>query len=228
MFGPLFDNTFVTLTNRQIIRDSPVHFYMMYYDENIFPQYGIYHNFMTFIRLNPPSVYFESNGFRLITSVPDFEYIGVLTPSFERKSNLTIPEIINKVKKSKEDLIPLYSDNSDLLRQATQHHGKKFQIIWEWVLQNCSIKRKTCKAFFSNLWILKREKFCEYLQFAKNVMNLLDNAPPNLQSLLKSNSNYTGKLTSQVLLERTGYPYYTFHPFIMERIIVIWTSTQLK
>lgn len=213
-FGPINNDKFVTLKNRSVISTSPIHFFMMYYDEDIFPDYGVYHEFMTFIHLNPPTVYFESEGFRKITSVPESPYIAVITPSLFKKTKLTVPDVLKKVSSSKSNIIPLLPDNKDLLEQAVQSHGNTFKTIWKWLELPTSRK----KAFYSNLWVMKRETFLMYLTKVRQIMERLDNAPDNIKCLLQSNANYNGKLSAKELYDRTGYPYYTYHPFILERV----------
>lgn len=217
LFGSL-KTGFVELKNRVIINNSPIYFFMMYYDEDILSEYGIYHEFMTYIKLEPQTVYFESQGFRLIENIPDFEYIGIITPSLYRKTKLTIKQIIEKV--NQEDLIPLYPGNQDLLTQAIESHGKNFEIIWIWLMKSLNIKIRKLKVFYSNLWVLKRSKFIEYINLARKAMDLLDNAPDNIKILLNSDAKYiTGKLSAEALLKKTNYKYYTYYPFIMERLI---------
>lgn len=228
-FGPNVDGEYITLTNTRIISNSPIHFFMMYYKEEPLAEYGIYHEFMTFIKLEPQTVYFESNGFRLIKSIPNVEYIGILTPSLYRKTKLSIDDIIDKVKKNPNDLTPLYYGGQDLMEQAKKCHGHKFEIIWKWLLNKLSLKPKNIKTFYSNLWVLKTGKFHMYLSFVKKIFNILDNAPDEIKILLESDANYcTGIVKPIDLLKNTGFPYYTFYPFIMERIICLFNDSILS
>jgi hypothetical protein len=79
------------------------------------------------------------------------------------------------------------------------------------------------KVFYCNFWITNRETFIEYLAFAKKVISLFDNAPPHIKELLNTDPKYKGKLIGTGILEkRFGKPYYTWQPFILERVVCLF------
>jgi hypothetical protein len=63
-------------------------------------------------------------------------------------------------------------------------------------------------------WVIK------YISFYKNVVYIMENNT-NIKYLLYQNSNYHGKLLEypEILIKICGRPYYTFHPFIIERLV---------
>jgi hypothetical protein len=62
------------------------------------------------------------------------------------------------------------------------------------------------------------------LKLAKRAIAIIDNAPPHIKYLLASDSRYDGKLLRTGVLEkRFGKPYYPWQPFLMERLICVYT-----
>jgi hypothetical protein len=225
LFGPIYDNKFIKLENKNYYTSSILHLFMLYYDELVYEKYGNFFNVMKFIRLHPQNKYFESNGFLKIKDIPDKKYIGILTPSLTRKTKLTIDYILQKIIKHNEDVIPLYYSGESVIKQAIKHHGDNFKILWNWLLKELNVPLNIdIPAFYSNLWILKREYFIDYLEFFKKIINILENAPIDIQIILNSDSMYVGKISPEKLLYKTGYSYYTFYPFILERIICLYVK----
>jgi hypothetical protein len=225
LFGPVYDNKFVKLSNKNFHTSAILHLFMFYYDELVYDEYGNFFNLMDFIRLYPQNKYFESSGFLKIKDIPNKKYIGIITPSLTRKTMLTIEYILQKIVNHNEDIIPLYYSGESIIKQGIKHHGENFKIIWNWLLKEINVPiHIDIPAFYSNLWILKREYFIDYLNFLKKVINKLENAPIDIQIALKSNSMYVGKISAEKLLYRTGYSYYTYYPFILERIICLYVK----
>jgi len=203
-------------------------FFIPYYDEPVLEKYSIYHTFIHPVQLKPPSVYFESEIFRRIKEIPNTEYIGILTWRSERKIQRKLNELIfdlNSLRKE-YDLIALYprEDSKELLEYAYTSHGNNFKILWEWLLSELKIPIEPITfTFYSNLWIMKRTFFVEYIDFVNKCMKILDTIPPELNKILWSNSNYSaGSLSSEQLMSRFNLPHYSFHPFIFERLICLF------
>jgi hypothetical protein len=124
----------------------------------------------------------------------------------------------------RSDLTPLYT-GGDLMEQAVESHGKRFEVIWLWLLRELGIKARKMRGFYSNLWVLERERFIEFLCLIRRVFNILESAPDEIRYLLESDANYrSGNLSPTILLERTGFSYYTYYPFILERIICLMNA----
>jgi hypothetical protein len=226
LFGPVNDEfLFVKLKNKNYISSKLIHFYMFYYNEPVYEEYGNFYNCINFIKLEPQTINFESEGFLKITEIPDKKYIGILTPSITKKTGLKINDILEKIEYYDCDIISLYYSGENVINQAKKTHGDNFVRLWNWLLTELNIPIEIeIPSFFSNLWIIKKEYFLEYLIFIKKVKDILDNSPEDIQILLKNDSLYNGNITPYNLLIQTGYSYYTYYPFILERIICLFVK----
>ena len=232
-FGPIHDNWLSDIRyiptyfkeikgNIEELSCNNITFFMPFYDEPVFETYGPYYEFLHPIHLNPPSVLFESYLFKLITEIPETDYIGILTYKFPQKTNKTLKELIN-INTEDKDIIVFFHKNCELLQQAEKSHGRKFTVLWKWLLNELSITVKPVHfCFFSNLWMMKRKHFVKYLKFVSHVISLLENIPSELAVILWSNSGYTGTVSKNELKDRYNIEHYPFHPFILERIIILF------
>jgi hypothetical protein len=119
-------------------------FFMPYYDEPVYEYYGPYYQFLKPIRLNPPTVYFESEVFRHIRSVPDTDYIGILTFAFPRKIRHNLEQLITRLNLlcngNVKDIIALYCpDKRELIQFATESHGSAFLTLWRYILTQLNL-----------------------------------------------------------------------------------------
>jgi hypothetical protein len=221
----LLSNYINKIPDKKINTNSfDVHFFMFYYNEPIEEIYNIYYRVIDFIKLVPQTKYFEGDGFRKINYIPDKRYISILTPSITKKTKLTVNNIIDKIEYHNEDIIPLYYNGTNVIDQAIYFHGEKFRIIWNWLLKQINVSPNIkIPSFYSNLWIIKRIYFIEYLNFVKRIIEILESAPPEIEILLKSDCMYKGKVSPEQLLKNTGFSYYTYYPFIIERVICLFT-----
>jgi hypothetical protein len=206
--------------------------FLLYNDENISEFEKI--SEVIPIKLNQ-NHYFESEFFRMFeeknfSQIQDIDNIGIITPSFYKKIQKSIPELLllnpNPIKK-----LFLLKTKMNYYDHGIYTHGKNFKIIWDWLVLKLNInfkkikKNKKSVGFYSNLWIAKKSFFLKYIEFAKKSMELLDNAPENIKKLLHSNSNYPGNLLKEgKLIEKFGYNWYPMHPFIMERLICLFSD----
>lgn len=203
-------------------------FFMPYYDEPIYTTYGPYYHFIKPLHLDPPTVYFESEAFCYIRSVPDTDYVGILTFAFSRKTNHNLEQLITRLNVlcdgNQKDIIALYCPNrGELLSFATRTHGTAFLTLWKYILTQLNmVSSEIPNAFYSNLWVMKRKYFLEYLELAQTVIQSLNSAPPEIKLLLYSNANYRGKISKPNLIERINLPYYPYHPFLLERLVCLF------
>jgi len=177
------------------------------------------------VKLNQTE-YFESEFFRMIKpeNVPDADNIGIITPSlFKKCKDITLNTLFKM--RPNPYIVKLYPTNEPCENNATGYHGIFFIVLWSWILEQYDISYLNFNeypVFFSNLWITRRDLFIEYLTFAKNTMNLIDNAPLRIKEVLETDPNYLGKIGKNTLELRFGKPYYPWQPFLMERLICLF------
>jgi hypothetical protein len=197
--------------------------FLLYNDEDIS---AFNHPDIIPVKLNQTE-YFESEFFRMIKpeDVPDVDNIGIITPSLFKKCNGITLDTLLKMRPNPY-IVKLYPTNEPCENNATLYHGIFFIVLWSWILEQYDISYLNFNeyaVFFSNLWITRRDLFIEYLTFAKNTMNLIDNAPLRIKEVLETDPNYyLGKIGKNTLELRFEKPYYPWQPFLMERLICLF------
>jgi hypothetical protein len=156
--------------------------------------------------------------------VPNVDQIGCITPSFLDKYHfLTLDDVLNvQVEKGFHKFFEI----SIPCEQFFGHDQSPQIAIWRWMIEELGLSWTYNKynGFYSNFWITTREAFVEYIRFAKKAIHLIDNAPPHIKTLLDTHSGYNGKLIGTGILEkRFGKSWYPWHPFILERVVCLYS-----
>ena len=125
------------------------------------------------------------------------------------------------------DVVALLSPQGLTLRQqAQQTHGLLFVEIWHEVLRRLGFDDRTVLAsdsvsvFFCNYWLARPTLMSEYIAFLERALRLLQ-FDPALSSLMRADGRYAeGRL--KVAKSVFGTPFYQLHPFICERLPVVY------
>jgi hypothetical protein len=152
------------------------------------------------------------------------KFVGFLTYNSYKKIKLFDIEYLAK-KYSNYDVIPFNNVYSTSLLIISEYFHPSFINIWEQILLLLNyniddILSLKIPVFYNNYWMAKPEWVLKYIEFYKNVVHIMENNM-KIKYLLYQNSNYKGKLLEYpgILIKICGRPYYTFHPFIIERIV---------
>ena len=208
--------------------ESDILIYILYHNQE---SYNMASRFLKFkwakLRKIYSTKYFESIVFLYLDKNRDEwinkKFVGFLTYNSYKKTILfDIEYLVNEY--SNYDVISFNNYyNSPLLIQAESVHPS-FINIWEQLLLLLNydlndILSLKIPLFFNNYWMAKPLWLSKYIDFYKNIIYIMENNN-NIKYLLYNNSNYTGKLLEYptILIKMCGRPYYTFHPFILERL----------
>jgi hypothetical protein len=172
--------------------------------------------------------YFESIIFLYLDTNRDEwinkKFVGILTYNSYNKVRLfDINELANKY--SNYDIIPFNNNFNTPLLISSEYFHPSFINIWEEILlllnyNIVDILSLKIPVFYNNYWMANPKWVLKYIEFYKKVVYIMENNK-NIKYLLYQNSNYKGKLLEYpgILIKLCGRPYYTFHPFIIERIV---------
>lgn len=170
--------------------------------------------------------FFESQLFALdlSNSIKDSDYVGHITYSYQSKMQpFDFVKIVNDSSTS-VDIYGFLHINHDTYAFAEEFHPG-FLRIWSYLLKALGYgdfrDYGTPLAFYCNYWIMKKSCFERYQAIAKKAMLILSE-DSNIRDFVNMDSNYKGTLKAlspETLMGICGKPYYTFHPFIMERLI---------
>jgi hypothetical protein len=152
------------------------------------------------------------------------KFVGFLTYNSYKKISLFDIEYLAK-QYSNYDVIPFNNVFSSPLLIISEYYHPSFINIWEQILLLLNydindILSLKIPVFYNNYWMAKPEWVLKYIEFYKNVVHIMENNM-KIKYLLYQNSSYKGKLLEYpgILIKICGRPYYTFHPFIIERIV---------
>lgn len=172
--------------------------------------------------------YFESIIFLYLDKNRDEwinkKFVGFLTYSSYKKTRLFDIEFLAK-KFSNYDIIPFNNEHSMPLLISSEYYHPSFINIWDQILlllnyDIVDILSLKIPVFYNNYWMAKPEWVLKYIEFYKNVVDIMENNM-KIKNLLYHDSLYKGELLKYptILIKLCNRPYYTFHPFIIERIV---------
>jgi hypothetical protein len=152
------------------------------------------------------------------------KFVGFLTYNSYKKATLFDIEYLAK-QYSDYDVIPFNNYYSTPLLIISEYYHPSFINIWEQILlllnyDIVDILSLKIPIFYNNYWMAKPEWILKYIEFYKNVVYIMENNM-RIKYLLYQDSKYKGKLLEYpaILIKICGRPYYTCHPFIIERIV---------
>jgi hypothetical protein len=151
------------------------------------------------------------------------KFVGFLTyNSYKKIKIFDIEYLANKY--YNYDVISFNNHNSSLLITSEKSHPN-FINIWEQILLSLGyniddILSSNIPAYYNNYWMAKPVWIDKYIKFYKKVIDIMENNN-QIRYMLYNNSKYNGKLLQypEILIKMCGRPYYTFHPFIIERLV---------
>jgi hypothetical protein len=188
--------------------------------------YGIY-PWCRIFRMPEPSVYLEFSMYtrylqELRSEWADADFVGTL--SWKAYQKVLIGDIAEAIASAGgKSFVPFFLYRGNALAQANHAHPL-FSRIWVRLLSRMGypghqILSRTIPLVQCNYWMAKPDLMQEYINFAKKIKQRMDETSDGgLQALLYSDSQYRGQLSKERLVQISGKPYYTYHPFICERL----------
>lgn len=188
----------------------------------------------------PQDKYFESSIFRVGPSArelfgegDDAGWVGHLTYSYGAKiGDYDFVKLINQVDAGGWDVVGLRPAPTHNLYDFADTWHPGFMRIWERLVELLGYgdyrQYGVPAAFYCNYWLMRRELYDKYRGVATRAMELLD-SDEMLREWAYGDSSYRGtleRLPDSKLVEMCGRPYYTFHPFVMERLVCFFAHAE--
>lgn len=171
-----------------------------------------------------PGVFFESALFAqedCVVQDKSIDWVGHVAYSYTSKIKPFCFEALVAKYAHTHDVIALHPDNPLPLLSMAELNHPGFTPIW---LRLCTLLghdyntiQPPPTAFYANYWIARRPLWNSYCSFARRTMHLMV-SDPQLAEMCMQDASYPGALSPDALVAIGGCPYYTFHPFIMERL----------
>lgn len=185
--------------------------------------------FMIPYKLNA-STLFESDFFKNVEIDENCKYIGMITYRVYSRLNVLMLNIGYILHYSEADVVAVnyYPKYYGVTLKKTEFSlsNPGFNYIWKKLmnvllpeLSDDEIFSDDIPMFYNNYWYAKPKVLLEYREFLKKAEIELEKIPE-----VYNNAGYTGNCTKEELEKISGKPYYTFHPFIFERLpcIFVW------
>jgi hypothetical protein len=127
---------------------------------------------------------------------------------------------------SRADVLALLAPGETLRRQAQMTHGAHFVSVFHQTLRQLQlteqqiIEADQLDMFFCNYWLARPAWLLRYLSFLSAAIDVMTN-DAQLQQLLRGDARYR-EGSQAVAMQVFGTPYYQYHPFICERLPVVF------
>lgn len=179
----------------------------------------------------PSTFYLESvMYFHVLESrMPEWknaDYVGCIGWSaYDKLASLDLDDVITHSQNA--DVVAFMYRGDPLIATADTWHPN-FSKIWVPVLESMGYKKDDIvsteiPSYYCNFWAARPSHMAAYIAFFKKFKIQLENLP-EIQGHLWSDSTYTdrgtdiAKLDDEKCMTIWGVPFYTYHPFICERL----------
>ena len=234
-FEKRLENTKVTLAAVYKEDLSPkledVKIHTITYDVNQISEYEKYDN-SGVKTLEQKSWRFEYNPIIDIVSkiTNEEEYLGVFSWKFSTKTGFTksiLYKSLNHYNYKEYDFINLsksyWRNTSEYLNFSYKHHPKLEKLLKKVLVHlGKDIKGDKNNYTYSNFFMMKGVQWKDYVEnWVKPALEFMENDQEYFE-----NAIYTTELSSEKLKELTGLDYYTYHTFVLERLIIFYTNNK--
>jgi hypothetical protein len=199
------------------------------YDDNQVSEYETYNN--SHIRTKEQKSYlFEYNPIIDVVNnlSPDTEYLGIFSWKFPTKTGFSkniLYKSLNHYKYKEYDILNLsksyWKDTKEYLYFSYKYHPKLEELIKKLLIHlDKDIYPDDQHYVYSNFFLMKTDLWKDYIEnWIKPAIEFMDNDPEYFED-----AKYITGLPTNKLQELTGLDYYTYHTFVLERLIVYFIA----
>lgn len=166
------------------------------------------------------SYLFEYNV--ILNIKPEKDWVGVFSWKFPLKTGIPkvkVLQILDKYRKSNVQCINFCPKLNQPYLKFTESQHKGFMSIFNPLCKDLGlVVKEPSNVIYSNFFVLRPDVFKEYQKLLTRAITLLET---KYKDKVWKNAGYKG-LDPKSLKEKTGLDYYTFHTFLLERLISIW------
>lgn len=206
--------------------------YSITYKEGQFTEFDNYDN-SGVKTVEQKSYLFEWNP--IVDIIDNYElkskYLGIFSYKFPFKTHLSkklLDKVFEDVTQTHDydviGLSPSFFKKKYLKFTEEQHPG--FMELFTLVCNDLNLVVKEPKnVVYSNFFIAKTEIYKEFVNtIAKPAIELLET---KYKELAWKNANYVSGLQGEELKQQTGLDFYTFHTFVLERLLSAWLENRI-
>jgi len=216
---------------------SPIRVYILYYSDvsHMIARQLEHFPWARLVRVGQSSKFMESQFLRTLSDLEpewrDAPYVGMCGYGIMLKQTgvprRSMETLVDESKNA--DFISFYGALKEPLIENTCKFHPEFASIWTALLKKLEIT--DCSDiplwFPCNSWMAKPQWMKQYLEMALKVMHWLE-TDVELMGLCDQDTHYQGKLSAESRLQLFGKPYYTYYPFVMERLpaLFLWMNRE--
>lgn len=179
------------------------------------------HPWLVPYRLNSTK-YYEAECILGINPDPECTYTGLVTYSILKKPHIFRMNILKELEFASSsgaaDVVTLNYHPHHRFEHVVNDHTPKFLRIWDRLVAKLfpfgDSEDSEMEMFYNNYWVARPSIMSEYQWFLRRAVELLEDDP----EVYDDACYVSGKLSPEKLVEISGKPHYTYHPFILERL----------
>ena len=168
------------------------------------------------------SYLFEYNPILKLIPNATGKYVGCFSWKFNQKTGITKYELERVLEQTDADVISFCFKIPKYLQVSELHHPgfkERFTLLCKELGLPCKEPQVTV---YSNFFVAKPEVYREYLSLLTEAIRLLEYE----KYKAFADANYRSGLDSETLYEHTGLKHYTWHTFLLERLMSVWIENK--
>jgi hypothetical protein len=150
------------------------------------------------------------------------KYTGIFSHRFPLKSGYYKKYVEQILDEEDVDVIVFCKQIPNYIQWSAKQHpglGNVLQTILDKL--GIELTKEPTVTVYSNFFVAKTEVYREYAKFLKSAIYLMEH-DPEIKGLVSMDAQYHSGLSKEDLKLYTGLDYYTFHTFVLERLMSIW------
>lgn len=153
------------------------------------------------------------------------KYTGIFSHRFPLKSGY-YKKYVEQILDAEDVDVVVFCKQIPNYLEWTERQHPGFLNVFQEVCNKLGIPWKLyCKeptvTVYSNFFVAKTEVYREYAKFLKSAIYLMEH-DPEIKGFVSMDAQYHSGLSKEDLKLYTGLNYYTFHAFVLERLISVW------
>jgi len=153
------------------------------------------------------------------------EYVGIFSYKFPYKTGFYKKYVEEILDNEDSDVITFCKQTPTYLAWTEQQHPG-FMNVFQKVCDKLDliVSEPRC-TIYSNFFVAKSHIYKEYVQLLQRAIDIMEN-DPEIRKLCWQDAQYKSGLNTEDLKKYTGLDFYTFHTFILERLISVWIDNK--
>lgn len=151
----------------------------------------------------------------------DVSYLGYFSHKFPHKTGF-YKKYVEEILDNEDSDVVIFCKQISNYFEWTEKQHPGFMDLFIKVCQKLKLViPPEYPVIYSNFFAAKAKVYKEYVEVLKRAIDIME-TDPEIKDLAWKDANYKTGLNSEDLKKYTGLDHYTFHTFILERLISVW------